>query len=271
MLDAKLLRQGLANRQRIVFKIGTSSITHSETGALDLLKIEVLVRELCDLKNAGKEVILVSSGAIGVGRQVLHLKERPTKIAEKQACAAIGQASLMMIYQKLFHEYGHTCAQILMTKDTLTEELNRFNAVNTFEQLLSMGAIPVVNENDTVSTYEIQFGDNDSLSAEVAQLLQADLLILFSDIDGLYTDDPHTDPEAKFIPLVEKLDAHFLEMGKDSISGYGTGGMGTKLHAAQIASDAGVDMIIANGSDFHNIHRIMQGKEIGTLFLAARS
>ncbi len=271
MIESSKFREGLANRQRIVVKIGTSSITHSESGALDLLKIEVLVRELCDLKNAGKEVILVSSGAIGVGRQVMKLKERPTKIAEKQACAAIGQASLMMMYQKLFHEYGHTCAQILMTKDTLTQELSRFNAVSTFEQLLLMGAIPVVNENDTVSTYEIQFGDNDSLSAEVAQLLHADLLIVFSDIDGLYTDDPHTNPRAEFIPLVEKFDSRLMDMGKDSISGYGTGGMGTKLHAAQIATEAGVDMIIANGNDFHNIHRVIQGKEIGTLFLAPRT
>ncbi len=261
-------RLDLNSRKRIVIKIGTSSITHAETGALNLTKLEVLVREICDLKNAGKEVILVSSGAIGVGRQVLHLGHRPTKIAEKQACAAIGQASLMMIYQKLFHEYGHTCAQILLTKDTITEELSRFNAINTFDELISMGAIPVVNENDTISTYEIQFGDNDSLSAEVAALLGADLLILFSDIDGLFTDDPHKNPEAQFIPLVEKLDEELLGMGKGSASDVGTGGMGTKLRAAQIATGSGVDMIIANGEDFHNIHRVMSGAQIGTLFVA---
>ncbi len=269
-MKEELLRQSLKHRNRIVIKIGTSSLNHPETGALDLGKIEVLIREICDLKNAGKEVILVSSGAIGVGRQVLHLRERPTKIAEKQACAAIGQASLMMIYQKLFHEYGHTCAQILMTKHTLTDDLSRFNAVNTFEQLLKMNATPVVNENDTVSTYEIQFGDNDSLSAEVAQLMQADLLIVFSDIDGLYSDDPRSNPNAEYIPFVETLDDDLMKMGKGSVSGYGTGGMETKLHAAEISTNAGVDMVIANGSDFHNVHRIIGGAQIGTLFQARR-
>ncbi len=268
MTEAELYRQSLKNRNKIVIKIGTSSITHAETGALDLGKIEVLVREICDLKNAGKDVVLVSSGAIGVGRQVLHLKERPVKVSEKQACAAIGQASLMMIYQKLFHEYGHTCAQILMTKHTLTDELSRFNAENTFDSLLEMGAIPIVNENDTVSTYEIQFGDNDSLSAEVATLVKADLLILFSDIDGLYTDNPRSNPEAEFISLVKELDERIRKMGKGSGTTYGTGGMETKLHAAEIAADAGVDMIIANGDDFHNVHRVINGAPIGTFFLA---
>lgn len=262
------IRKNLKDKQRIVIKIGSSSITHEETGALNLIKLEILVRELCDLKNQGKDIILVSSGAIAVGRQAVHFDHRPKKIAEKQACAAIGQAQLMMTYQKLFHEYGHLAAQILLTRDTIDEELSHYNAVNTFEELLSMGAIPVVNENDTVSTYEIQFGDNDSLSATVAALVNADLLILLSDIDGLFTDDPRINPDAKFVPMVEKLDKKLMGMGKGSNSNVGTGGMEAKLHAAQIATEAGTDMIIANGEDFHIIHKIIQGENYGTLFLA---
>lgn len=260
------IRKTLKDKNRIVIKIGSSSITHPETGALNLIKLEVLVRELCDLKNQGKDIILVSSGAIAVGRQAVHFHHRPEIISEKQACAAIGQAQLMMIYQKLFREYGHLAAQILLTRDTLTQDLNRFNAVNTFEELLKMGAIPIVNENDTISTYEIQFGDNDTLSATVAALIHADLLILLSDIDGLFTDDPNRNPEAEFIPLVKQLDQRFLCMGKGSSSQVGTGGMETKLHAAQIATEAGTDMIIANGKDFHVIHKILQGESYGTLF-----
>ncbi|MCR5162003.1 MAG: glutamate 5-kinase [Lachnospiraceae bacterium] len=266
--DRDDFRASLKDRKRIVVKIGTSSLTHPETGALNLIKLEKLVRELCDLQNAGRDVILVSSGAIAVGRQAVHIDHRPRKIQEKQACAAIGQAQLMMIYQKLFQEYGHISAQILLTKDTIDEDLSRYNAVNTFEELLSMGVIPVVNENDTISTYEIQFGDNDSLSARVAALVRADLLILLSDIDGLYTDDPRKNENASFIPLVRDL-SEVMHMGKGSESDVGTGGMETKLHAAQIAGSAGVDMIIANGDDFSNIHRIMRGDKTGTLFLAS--
>lgn len=260
------IRNKLKDKQRIVIKIGSSSITHTETGALNLIKLEILVRELCNLKNQGKEIILVSSGAIAVGRQAVHFDHRPRKIAEKQACAAIGQAQLMMIYQKLFHEYGHLAAQILLTKDTIDYELSHYNAVNTFEELLKLGAIPIVNENDTVSTYEIQFGDNDRLSAIVASLVNADLLILLSDIDGLFTDDPRSNPDAAFISMVDHLDDHLMAMGKDSSSDVGTGGMGAKLHAAQIALAAGTDMIIANGEDFHIIHHILQGDPCGTLF-----
>ncbi len=259
-------RDHLKEKQRIVVKIGSSSITHEETGALNLTKLEVLVRELCDLKNMGKDVILVSSGAIAVGRQAVGFHHRPQKLAEKQACAAIGQAQLMMIYQKLFSEYGHRAAQILMTKNTMINNLNRKNALNTFEELLAMGAIPIVNENDTVATYEIEFGDNDTLSAIVAALLKADLLILLSDIDGLYTDDPHTCPDAEFIDVVEQVDSHLMQMGKGSSSSVGTGGMATKLSAARIATAAGADMIIANGEDFHILHRIIQGNKLGTLF-----
>ena len=173
-----ILRKTLKEKKRIVIKVGTSSLTHPETGNMDLIKMEKLVRELTDLQNQGKEVILVSSGAIAVGRKAIGMKERPTELAVKQACASIGQARLMMIYQKLFMEYNQTASQILMTKNTLVNEGNRENARNTFEMLLSMGAIPIVNENDTVSTYEIQFGDNDTLSAIVSALVQADLLIL---------------------------------------------------------------------------------------------
>lgn len=259
-------RDRIKDKQRIVIKIGSSSITHSETGALNLTKLEILVRELCDIRNMGKDVILVSSGAIAVGRRAIGVHHRPKNVAEKQACAAIGQAQLMMIYQKLFSEYGHQAAQVLMTKNTMVNNLSRKNAKNTFDELLVLGAIPIVNENDTVSTYEIQFGDNDTLSAIVAALVGADLLVLLSDIDGLYTDDPRRNPQAQFIDLVEQIDEPLMRMGKGSASDVGTGGMATKLSAAQIATASGADMIIANGDDFHVIHRIMQGANIGTLF-----
>lgn len=260
-------REKLKDKKRVVVKIGSSSITHPQTGAINLTKLEVLVRELCDLKNMGKDVILVSSGAIAVGRQTIGFHHRPKTVAEKQACAAIGQAQLMMIYQKLFCEYGHQAAQVLMTKGTMTDNLSRRNASNTFEELMTLGAIPIVNENDTVSTYEIQFGDNDTLSAIVAALVGADMLLLLSDIDGLYTDDPRKNKDARFINFVDKLDEHLMEMGKGAGSDVGTGGMATKLSAARIATASGADMVIANGDDFHVIHRIIQGADIGTLFL----
>lgn len=196
-------------------------------------------------------------------------KKKPEKLSEKQACAAIGQAKLMMIYQKLFAEYNQVASQILMTKNTMLDNLNRMNAKNTFNELLRMGAIPIVNENDTIATYEIEFGDNDTLSAVVAALVKADLLILLSDIDGLFTDDPHQNPEAQFIHVVDSLDDSLMAMGKGSTgSNVGTGGMATKLAAAEIASASGTDMIIANGKDFHVIHKIIQGREYGTLFLS---
>ena len=254
-------REKLRDKKRVVVKIGSSSITHPGTGAINLTKLEILVRELCDLKNMGKDVILVSSGAIAVGRQTIGFHHRPKSVAEKQACAAIGQAQLMMIYQKLFREYGHQAAQVLMTKDTMTDNLSRRNASNTFEELMTLGAIPIVNENDTVSTYEIQFGDNDTLSAIVAALVRADMLLLLSDIDGLYTDDPKQNKDAEFI------DDRLMKMGKGAGSDVGTGGMATKLSAARIATASGADMVIANGDDFHVIHKIIQGADIGTLFV----
>ena len=258
-------RERLKDKKRIVIKIGSSSLTHSETGRLNLRKLEVLARELSDLRNQGKDVILVSSGAIATGVAALGMHEKPTELKGKQACAAVGQARLMMIYQKLFSEYNQLSAQILMTKNTMVK--------NTFNELLSLGVIPIVNENDSISTYELQnlekFGDNDTLSAMVAALVRADLLILLSDIDGLFTDDPNTNPDAKFIDVVENLDDNLLNMGKGtSGSKVGTGGMATKLTAAQIASAAGVDMVIANGADFHIIHKITEGRRYGTLFVS---
>lgn len=261
------IRDRLKDKKRIVIKIGSSSLTHKETGRLNLTKLEILVREIADLSNQGKEVVLVSSGAIGVGSAAMGFHGKPEILEQKQACAAVGQARLMMIYQKLFLEYNQTAGQILMTKNTMVNNLNRKNAKNTFEELLKLGVIPIVNENDTISTYEIEFGDNDTLSAVVAALIQADLLILFSDIDGLFTDDPHTNPHAEFIDVVESLDDHYLNMGKSTTgSSVGTGGMTTKLTAAKIATSAGADMIIANGEDFHILHKIMEGRHYGTLF-----
>lgn len=263
------IRETLKDKKRIVIKIGSSSLTHPDTGYLDLIKLEILVREISDLRNQGKDVILVSSGAIMVGSKTMGYKKKPDKLSEKQACAAIGQAKLMMIYQKLFAEYNQVASQILMTKNTMLNNLNRLNAKNTFNELLHMGAIPIVNENDTISTYEIEFGDNDTLSSVVAALVEADLLILLSDIDGLFTDDPHKNPDAEFIHVVDSLDDKLKAMGKGSTgSNVGTGGMATKLAAAEIASAAGTDMIIANGKDFHVIHKIIQGKDYGTLFLS---
>ena len=263
------IREILKDKKRIVIKIGSSSLTHPETGALNLTKLEVLVREISDLHNMGKDVIVVSSGAIAVGRRATGLGHRPSETKEKQACAAIGQARLMMIYQKLFSEYNQLAAQILMTKRTVMDNLSRFNALNTFQELLKLGAIPIVNENDTVSTYEMQFGDNDTLSAIVAALIDADLLLLLSDIDGLFTDDPNSNPNAELIHVVEKLDDHLLKMGKStSTSDVGTGGMASKLTAAKLASAAGTDMVIANGEDFRNIHRVIEGQDCCTLFLS---
>ena len=265
-------RDFLKDKKRIVVKIGSSSLMHSETGKLDLLKIERLVRALVDIKNSGKEVILVSSGAIAVGKTAIGLHERPDELPVKQACAAIGQAKLMMVYQKLFAEYGTIAAQVLLTKYTMLNPVTRTNAENTFKELLHIGAIPVVNENDTVSTYEIEqvqsFGDNDKLSALVASITEADLLILLSDIDGLYTDDPNKNPDAKFINVVDKIDEQLMNMGKNSSgSSVGTGGMSAKLVAAQIATYSGTDMVIRNGNDVTNISRIINGENTGTLFL----
>lgn len=266
-------RDLLKDKKRIVIKVGSSSLQHKETGELDLIKLEILVRELADLKNQGKDVVLVSSGAIAEGKKACGIRNITPEVyvnpvAVKQACAAIGQARLMMTYQKLFSEYNTLAAQILMTKNTVFNDINRFNATNTFNELLVLDAIPVVNENDTVATYEIEsIGDNDTLAAIVANLINADLLILLSDIDGLYTDDPRINKEATFVKTVEKLD-DVLSMGKKTTgSNYGTGGMSSKLSAAKIATSNGCDMVIANGSDMRIIHKIIGGEQLGTLFV----
>ena len=262
-------REIMKDKKRVVVKIGSSSLMHAQTGGQDLIKMERLVRELTDMRNSGMDVILVSSGAIAVGKKAVGIEAESDSVAVKQACAAIGQARLMMTYQKLFAEYNQLTAQVLMTKDTVLNTLNRTNAHNTFTELLKLGVIPVVNENDTVATYEIEFGDNDSLSAVVCALVDADLLILLSDIDGLFTDDPHTNKNACFIETVNFITDELMEMGKESTgSKIGTGGMSTKLNAARIATSSGADMIIANGEDVSVIHKIMQGENIGTLFLA---
>lgn len=269
-------REKLRDKKRIVVKIGSSSLTHRETGDMDYIRMEKLVRELSDIRNQNRDIILVTSGAIAAGKNAVNLKNiRADSAAEamavKQACSAVGQARLMMTYQKLFAEYNQVAAQILMTKNTVVDDLNRFNARNTFAELLKMGVIPVVNENDTVATYEIEIGDNDTLSAIVAAMVGADLLILLSDIDGLYTDDPRKNPEARFIGQVEELTEELTSMGKASTgSSVGTGGMNTKLIAAKIATKSGADMVIANGADIGILHRLLEGEDQGTLFLARR-
>ena len=253
--------------KRIVVKIGSSSLTHEETGKLDLGKMEQLVRQLSDLRNRGMDVCLVSSGAIAVGRAAMGIHDRPTEISMKQACAAVGQAKLMMVYQKLFAEYNETAGQVLLTKNTMINPVSRENAKNTFDELFALGVIPIVNENDTTSTYEMQFGDNDTLSALVSSMVGADLLILLSDIDGLYTDDPHTNPDAQLVKEVENLDQDILGMAKGTTgSNVGTGGMTTKLTAAKIATLSGTDMIIANGADVKVISDIFADDYTGTLF-----
>lgn len=270
------LRELLKDKKRIVVKIGSSSLTHKETGDMDYIRMEKLVRELSDIRNQGKEVVLVSSGAIAAGKNVVNLKDvrvdsAAESLAVKQACSAVGQARLMMTYQRLFAEYNQVAAQILMTKNTIMDDLNRHNAHNTFTELLKLGAIPIVNENDTVTTFEIEFGDNDTLSAIVAALVEADLLILLSDIDGLYTDDPRKNADAKFIEQVDELTDELMEMGKATTgSNVGTGGMNTKLVAARIATKAGADMIIANSADIGVLHRLLAGESEGTLFVAKR-
>lgn len=268
------LRDAIKDKKRIVVKIGSSSLQHAETGDLDYIRLEKLVRELCDIRNQGKDVVLVSSGAIAAGRKAVQMQNfhpvtKEEQMAVKQACAAIGQARLMMVYQKMFSEYNHVAAQILMTKYTVMDNTNRYNAHNTFSELLYMGAIPIVNENDTVATDEIEIGDNDTLSAIVAALVDADLLILLSDIDGLYTDDPRRNPNAKFIEQVDELTEEYMSMGKGSTgSNVGTGGMNTKMVAAKIATSCGADMIIANSKDIGVLHEILAGENVGTLFLA---
>lgn len=250
---------------RIVIKVGTSTLAHA-TGHINIRRVEQLCKVMSDLKNAGHEVILVSSGAIGMGVGKLGLQSRPTDMASKQAAAAVGQCELMYIYDKLFAEYHHTVAQILLTGDDLNDEKRRGNFHQTLFRLLELKALPVINENDTIATEQIAIGDNDTLGAIVAVNAGADLLVLLSDIEGLYDADPHTHPDARLIPLVEHLDADILKLAGGAGSSLGTGGMATKLHAAQIATDAGIDMVIANGKEPDKLYGIVAGEAIGTRF-----
>ena len=250
---------------RIVIKIGTSTLTH-KSGRENIRRIEELCKTVSDIKNAGEEVILVSSGAIGMGVGKLNLGERPRDIAGKQACAAVGQCELMYIYDKQFSAYNHTVAQILLTAPDLKNEDRHEKFKNTMSKLLELGAIPIINENDTVATEEIVFGDNDTLAALVAESVCADLLILLSDIDGLYTADPHSDENARLIPEVRELTDEIMSLGGGAGSSLGTGGMETKLRAAKIATEAGCDMIIANGANPKILYDITEGKSVGTRF-----
>lgn len=252
---------------RIVIKIGTSNITYS-TGCLNLRHIQKLVEVISDIKNAGHEVILVSSGAIAMGTGKLNLSERPKDIAGKQACAAVGQCELMYTYDRLFGEYNHTVAQILLTAPDLANDDRREKFQNTIEKLLAFSALPIINENDTVATEEIEFGDNDTLGAKVATAAGADLLILLSDIDGLYTKDPRSNPDAEFIPEVFELTDDIMALGGGAGTKHGTGGMETKLKAAKIATGAGCDMIIMNGDSLEKLYSIVEGEKIGTRFFS---
>ncbi|MCI2056540.1 MAG: glutamate 5-kinase [Oscillibacter sp.] len=261
---------------RIVVKVGTSTLTH-DTGALNLQSMEHLIRALADLSGYGHEVILVSSGAIAIGTAKLALPERPKELRMKQAAAAVGQCRMMHLYDKLFSEYNRSVAQILLTGEDVEDPERAEHLSGTFEALLKMGVIPVVNENDSVSSAEIEtgrhkvLGDNDTLSAIVAKLCRADLLILLSDIDGLYDADPHTNPGAKLIHRVEALTPEILDMAGGAGTWRGTGGMATKLSAAEVAMGAGCDMVITNGARMEDLYDIVAGKDIGTRFCAKRS
>lgn len=256
----------ITKSHRIVIKVGTSTLTYPN-GKMNLQRIDYMARILSDLTNQGKEIILVSSGAIGIAKGKLKLKAGEYDIRQKQAIAAVGQCELMYLYDKLFSEYNNTVAQILLTKDDIAVPRRRRNTQNTMNTLLEMGIIPIVNENDTVATDEIEIGDNDTLSAVVASIIDADLLILFSDIDGLYDSDPHINKNAKLMPVIYNID-DVMHMATGSVSGLGTGGMVTKLEAAKIATDSGIHMVIANGERLDIIYNLLNGKSEGTIFVS---
>jgi len=255
---------------RVVVKVGTSTVTHAH-GGLNIRCVEELCKVISDLKNAGNELILVSSGAIGMGVGKLSLHGRPDDISGKQAAAAVGQCELMYIYDKMFGEYNQTVAQMLITNQVSKGGKSSENFTNTLFRLLEWNVIPVVNENDTMSIHEIEIGDNDTLSAIVAMAADADLLVILSDIDGLYTGDPRKDPEAKLIPVVEKVTPEIEAMAGSAGSALGTGGMATKLHAAQMVWDKGIDMVIAHGGRPSILYDIVEGKQVGTRFLGKES
>ncbi|MBQ8918301.1 MAG: glutamate 5-kinase [Oscillospiraceae bacterium] len=251
--------------KRIVVKVGSSTLTHP-SGGINLRRMDELVKVLADIKNSGREIILVSSGAVAAGVGKLGLGSRPADIPGKQACAAVGQSELMYLYDKGFGEYNHSIGQVLLTYDAIEHSDRRRNIHNTFERLLEMGVIPIVNENDTVSVDEIKIGDNDTLSAEVAILTGSDVLIIFSDIDGLYTANPADHPDARLVPLVTKVDENLMSTAGGAGSNRGTGGMQTKLTAARRAGSEGIDMAILNGSRPHLLYDLLEGKEVGTRF-----
>ncbi len=256
----------LKDLKRIVIKVGTSSLTY-ETGKINIKKLESLVRVISDLRNRGIEVVLVSSGAVGAGVGKLNLAEKPGDIRAKQALAAIGQATLVSIYDKFFSEYGHSTAQVLLTKFILDDEERYQNTKNTFETMFDYGVIPIVNENDVISTYELEFGDNDTLSAYIAELVEAEMLIILSDIDGLFDANPAENPDAELIPVVEELNEEIYALAGGAGSRRGTGGMITKLKAAEIVTPKGIDMVITNGARPEGIYEIFEGRPVGTLFL----
>ena len=261
--------QSLKDSKKIVIKVGTSTLTY-DTGFINLRRVEKLARTISDLRHSGKDVILVSSGAVGVGMGKLGIKERPTCIKERQAMSAVGQGELIGIYSKFFSEYGCTASQVLLTRDIVELEIRRNNAISTLDTLLKWGVIPIINENDTVSSDELEFGDNDTLSAIVAELTSADLLILLSDIDGLYDSDPHKNADAKFIEQIDEITDEIMDIASGSSTNRGTGGMITKLTAAKIATKAGINMVIASGENPEIIYDILDGKKAGTLFKAQK-
>ena len=255
----------LKDVKRLVVKVGTSTLTY-DTGKTNIRRMHKLVSVLSDIVNSGIEVALVTSGAIGVGVGKLGLKERPSGISGRQAAATVGQCELMFMYDKLFGEYGHTVGQLLITKSDVDSEERRKNLVNTFEKLFDYGAVPIVNENDSVAVDEIVYGDNDSLSAIVAKLVNADALIILTDIDGLYDDNPNENEDAKLISQVDEITDELIAVASGHGSRFSTGGMVTKLHAAQIAMDAGIDTIVMNGAAPESIYKALDGKQIGTFF-----
>ncbi|KJS22056.1 MAG: gamma-glutamyl kinase [Clostridiaceae bacterium BRH_c20a] len=266
MLERENYKALITNARRIVIKVGTSTLTHS-TGKLNLQLIEKLVRQLTDLRYQDKQVLLVTSGAVGAGMGKLGLREKPKTMPEKQAAAAVGQGILMHIYEKLFSEYGQVVAQLLLTRPDLADRRRFLNARNTLLTLLNKEVVPIINENDTVVVEELRFGDNDTLGALVAGLVDADLLILLSDIDGLYTGDPRKDENARLIPVVEEITTEIQGLAGSEGSKFGSGGMATKISAAKIAINAGIPMVIANGSQPDIIREILMGAQVGTLFI----
>ncbi len=259
----------LKQAKKIVFKVGTSSLTY-ETGKTNIRRLKKLVEVLSDLKNSGKQIVLVSSGAIGVGVGKLGLPQKPSDTQGRQAAATVGQCELMFMYDKFFSEYGHTVGQLLITRSDIENPERKSNLVNTFDKLFEYGVIPIINENDAVAVEEIVFGDNDNLSAIVAKLTDADGLVILTDIDGLFSGNPKTDEDAVLIPVVEKITPEIEALAGGVGSSRGTGGMITKLHAAKTAGEAGIPTVILNGTNPEDIYRVIEGRQMGTYFCAER-